>query len=92
VFRGPGVRLKALRESPGNPPGKSRRLSGSSLPFIRDFFTAVKLRSATHREHEGVWQHGAFQTCAIERHESRGVVIIRQGGNLQRVRIQRIVF
>ena len=66
--------------------GKIATIVGIVLAFHRDLFAVVKLRDAAHAEGKRDVHHRALKRRAVERHETRRVVIVCERRYLRRDR------
>src|ERR1051325_7558592 len=76
------VRLKFVARIAGESAGKVAPVIGILFAFHCDLFAIIKLRYAAHAQRESEVQHRSVESRAVERHETHGVVVIRERRDL----------
>src|SRR5260370_40855517 len=91
LARGALAGEKCIVLIPGEATGKIATIVGIFFPLHSDLFTGIKLWSPSRGQHERRMQHRTFKRRALQRHETRRVMIVDERGDSRWIRIKRVV-
>src|SRR6266516_2876278 len=92
LFRCPPAGFKRVTRITWEAAGKITAVVRVTFSFHSNLFPIVELRNSPDAQRECRVHHRPFESRAIQRHETRRIVIVYQGRDFQGIRIKCVIF